>query len=275
MSTLRIGALELAVVSDGLLKMDPAGMFGPQQPEAWRQQVELDEGRVPFSVNCLLIRTGDRRILIDTGSGRDEPFLMDRYGGGSGYLVDNLRALGLAPGDIDTVIVSHAHGDDVGGATIPSGDSHVPTFPNARYWIWRGEWEYWTTPEAIEERPFLSRKLPPLKDVVELVDSEVEILPGVRLISSPGHTPGHVCVALTSGHDMAIYTGDLLHHHAQLDHPEWSPAFDLLPEQSAASRKRILDEALRQGAILLTAHLPTPGIARPSDGHYAQATSLS
>jgi glyoxylase-like metal-dependent hydrolase (beta-lactamase superfamily II) len=105
--------------------------------------------------------------------------------------------------------------------------------------------------------------------VVELVDTELEVVPGVRLISAPGHTPGHLCVAVTSGREMAIYTGDLLHHHSQLEHPEWSPAFDLLPEQSAASRKRILAEALQQRAILLTAHLPTPGIVRPADGHYA------
>lgn len=268
MTTVRIGALELAVVPDGMLRMDPAAMFGPAQPDAWRSLVELDHGRVPFSVNCLVVRAGDRRILIDTGSGRDEPFLMERYGGGSGYLVDNLRALGVSPSDIDTVILTHAHGDHVGGATLPSGDGHVPTYPAATYRLTRAEWEFWTTPQAFAERPFLERKLPPLRDRLELAEGEVEVAPGVQLISSPGHTPGHVCVALTSGHDMAIYTGDLLHHHAQLEHPEWSPAFDLLPERSADSRRGVLDYALAHHAILITAHLPTPGIARPSNEHY-------
>src|SRR5947207_466119 len=135
---MRIGALEIAVVSDGRLRMDPALMFGPDQSEAWRRLVQLDHGCVPFSVNCLLVRVG--------GQGR-----------------------------------------------------------------------------------------------VALPDGEVEVAPGVRLISAPGHTPGHVCIALTSGQEMAIYTGDLLHHAAQLDHPEWSPAFDLLPRLSAESRRRILE----------------------------------
>ena len=267
MATMRIGPIEVAVVSDGQLAMDPELMFGGGQPEEWRRLVDLDHtGKVPFSINCLLVRVGERRILVDTGAGRDEPMLLERYGDACGRLVENLRGLGLEPTDVDTVVVSHAHGDHVGGATAPRGDGHAPTFPNARYWIWRGEWEYWTTPEVMSQRPYLERKLPPLAEhgVLELVDSELEVAPGVRLIAAPGHTPGHVCVALTSGAEMAVYTGDLLHHPAQFDHPEWSPAFDLLPEMSAASRRRILDQARRERALLLTAHLPTPGLARPA-----------
>ena len=266
MSTLRGGSLDLAVVSDGLLRLDPSAMFGPAQPPEFRDAVHLEDGRVPLSVNCLLVRAGERRILIDTGSGRDEPLLMERYGGGSGYLVDNLRSLGITPDDMDAVIVTHAHADHVGGAAVQS----MPTFPKARYWLWQKEWDHWTTPEAMAERPFLKRKLPPLKEhgLLELVDAEMEIAPGVRLISAPGHTPGHMCVALTSGQEMAIYTGDLLHHDSQLEHPECSAAVDLLPAMSATSRQRILAEALQHNAILLTAHLPTPGIARPSAGRY-------
>lgn len=267
MTTMRIGAIDIAVVSDGLLRLDARAMFGPRQPAAWRDMVHLEEGRIPFSVNCLLVRVGDRRIVLDTGTGRDEPAMLERYGGGCGLLTDNLRALGVAPADVDTVILSHAHGDHVGGATVRSGaGAPMPTFPNARYWIWKGEWEHWTTPQALSERPFLERKLLPLQahGQLELPDSELEVAPGVRLIAAPGHTPGHVCVALTSGREIAIYTGDLLHHPTQFDHPDWSPAFDLLPELSAASRQRILERAAREGAVLLTAHLPTPGIARPT-----------
>jgi glyoxylase-like metal-dependent hydrolase (beta-lactamase superfamily II) len=268
MATMRIGAIEVATVSDGLLKLDPGRMFGPEQPAEWRELVHTEEGRIPMSVNCVLVRIGERRILLDTGTGNDDPVLMERYGGQSGRLVENLQALGVQPTDVDTVVISHAHGDHVGGATVPAGDGMAPTFPKASYWIWRGEWEYWTTPESLEQAPHLKRKLPPLAEHgrLELVDSEMEVAPGVRLIASPGHTPGHICVALTSGREMAIYTGDLLHHAAQFDHPEWSPAFDLLPQLSAESRRRILEQAVRDRALLLTAHLPTPGIARPDNG---------
>lgn len=264
MTVLRIGEIELTVISDGRLMMDPANMFGPDQPEEFRAQVELEDGRVPISVNCVLIRAGDRRILLDTGTGRDVPMLLERYGDNCGQLVGNLRALGVAPEDIDTVVLSHAHGDHIGGATVSS----IPTFSEALYWFSMPEWEHWLQPDELEARPFLKTKLPPLMDhgQVELADEEVEVAPGVRLIFAPGHTPGHMCVAITSGQEMAVYTGDLLHHASQFDHPHWSPMFDMLPSMSAESRARVLDEARRQHAVLITAHLPTPGIARVSDG---------
>jgi glyoxylase-like metal-dependent hydrolase (beta-lactamase superfamily II) len=267
-TTTWIGSIEAAVVSDGELTVPGERMFGSGQPEEWRRQVHFDEhGGVPFSVNCLLVRVGERRILLDTGVGRDEPLFGARYGSACGRLVESLRRFGVEPAEIDTVVVSHAHGDHIGGATERMSERYVPTFRNARYWIWKGEWEYWTAPDALNQAPYLEQKLPPLADhgQLELADAEIEIAPGVRLVATPGHTPGHLCVALTSGAEMAIYTGDLLHHPAQFDHPEWSPGFDLLPEMSAESRRRILEVARREGALLLTAHLPTPGVARPSD----------
>ena len=271
MSTLRIGAIDIAVVSDGRLRLDPGLMFKPDDTSEFRQRVELEEGRLPFSVNCVLLRVCDRRILLDTGAGRDTPMLMERYGGGCGLLVDNLPALGVQPADIDTVVISHAHGDHIGGATIPAGDEMVPTFPEALYWLWDEEWSYWTKPEVLEERPFLKNKLSPLAahGQVELTPEEIEVAPGVRLIPAPGHTPGHLCVAIVSGQEMALYTGDLLHHECQLEHPEWSDMFDLMPEVSAASRRRILEDAHHERAVLLTAHLPTPGIVHPTAQGYA------
>jgi glyoxylase-like metal-dependent hydrolase (beta-lactamase superfamily II) len=110
-----------------------------------------------------------------------------------------------------------------------------------------------------------------LKDHLQLAEGEAEVAPGVRVVPSPGHTPGHVCVTLTSGQDTAVYCGDLLHHACQLEHTDWSPAFDLLPELSAESRRRVLDQALRDRAILLAAHLPTPGVLNPTPSGWQPA----
>jgi glyoxylase-like metal-dependent hydrolase (beta-lactamase superfamily II) len=259
---MQIGALDVAVVPDGMLLLDPARVFGRVAEADWRPLADLDEqGMVHAGVNCVLVRSGERKILLDTGTGRE---LASGRGQACGRVLDSLAALDVTPGEIDTVVVSHAHWDHAGGVSVRDGAGYTPTFPNATYWFWRGEWEYWMNPALADRPEFLDNVLPPLveKQRLQLADTEMEVAPGVRLIAAHGHTPGHVCVALTSGSEMAVYTGDMFHHAAQIEHPEWSPLFDVLPEMSAATRKRIFDQARREGSLLLTAHLPTPGIAR-------------
>ena len=267
MTTMRIGALEVVVVPDGALALDPARMFGRVDEAAWRPVANLDDhGMVPVGVNCVLVRSGERRILLDTGGGAK---LAAERGQDCGHLLQALAAVGIAPGDVDTVVISHAHWDHAGGASVQAGDTWAPTFPNASYWLWRGEWEYWMNPDLPERPPFLDDVMPPLVEHnrLELADGEIEVAPGVRLITAPGHTPGHLCVALTSGSEMAVYTGDMFHHPAQIEHPEWSPLFDVLPEMSAETRRTVFERARREGSLLFTAHLPTPGIARlPAGG---------
>jgi glyoxylase-like metal-dependent hydrolase (beta-lactamase superfamily II) len=241
-------------------------MFGRVDEAAWRPVAGLDEhGQVPVGVNCVLVRSGERRILLDTGGG---PKLAAERGQNCGHLLEALTAVGTAPGDIDTVVVSHAHWDHAGGVSVQAGDRWLPTFPNASYWFWRGEWEYWTNPDLPDRPPFLDDVLPPLAEHqrLELADGEIEVAPGVRLLTAPGHTPGHMCVALTSGSEMAVYTGDMFHHPSQVEHPEWSPLFDVLPELSADTRRKMFERARRERFPLLTAHLPTPGIARLPEG---------
>lgn len=267
MTRMRIGALEVAVVSDGALALDPARMFGRVDAADWRPVAPLDDhGQVPVGVNCLLIRSGERRILLDTGGGTQ---LAAERSQNCGHLLDSLAALGTSPADIDTVVISHAHWDHAGGASVRDGDRWLPTFPNASYWFWRGEWDYWMNPGLADRPAFLDDVMPPLVEYgrLELADSEIEVAPGVRIITAPGHTPGHVCVALTSGSEMGVYTGDMFHHPSQIEHPEWSPLFDVLPEMSAETRRTIFERARRENHILLTAHLPTPGIVRlPAGG---------
>ena len=275
MRLVRIGSIDIAIVSDGHLKMNPESIAGANTE--WRQQIEMEthDERLHLSVNCVVLRVGERVILLDTGTGRDDQALLDRLGGECGHLLDNLRQLGISPSAIDTVVVSHAHGDHIGGATVPQDAEMQPTFERARYWMGQAEWDHWTQPDVMAERPSLGRKLPPLRahQVLELADAEVDVAPGVRLIPAPGHTPGHLCVAITSGSEMAIYTGDLVHHLAQLEQTDWSPTVDLLPAMSAASRRRILDQAIREHAVLLTAHLPTPGVVTHDAGGWQLSES--
>jgi glyoxylase-like metal-dependent hydrolase (beta-lactamase superfamily II) len=264
---MRVGSIEAVIVPDGGLNLDPRRMFGRVDEATWRAAVDLNEhGMVPAGVNCVLVRVGERKILLDTGTGVE---LAVGRGQDCGKLLPGLGALGVSPDEIDTVVISHAHWDHAGGASIRSGNGWVPTFPKASYWLWRGEWEYWNNPDLPDRPAFLDDVLPPLveNNRLELAESEIEVAPGVRLIAAPGHTPGHVCVALTSGSEMAVYTGDMFHHASQIDHPEWSPLIDILPEMSAETRRTMFARARREGFVLLTAHLPTPGIARlPAGG---------
>jgi glyoxylase-like metal-dependent hydrolase (beta-lactamase superfamily II) len=256
---LRLGSLVLQPVSDGVLHLDPAAIFAEAQPEEWQPHVPRDaDGRVALGLTCLLVQVGDRRILIDTGYGprADNP--------GVGRLGESLAELGLSAADIDTVVVSHPHGDHIGGATSGEGDAAQVTYPGARYWLSRTDWDHHTQPDVLAQRAGLADKMLPLAkaDRLDLADGEQEIAPGVRLLPLPGHTPGHMGVAFTTGQEMAIYVGDMVHHPLQIDHPDWCPTFDALPPLSRATRRALIERARRERALVLTYHVPFPGIGR-------------
>jgi glyoxylase-like metal-dependent hydrolase (beta-lactamase superfamily II) len=255
---LRIGPLIVQGVSDGTLRLDPASIFRDAQPEEWQPHVQVDEhGQIALALTCLLVRVGERRILVDTGYG-PTPGRPD-----VGRLATTLAEVGVSPEDVDTVVISHPHGDHIGGAVAGSGEGAAPSFPSAQYWLGQKDWEHYNTPEMLT-RAALHDKLPPLAraDRLNLADGEQEIAPGVRLLPLPGHTPGHMGVALTAGNETAVYVGDLVHHPLQIDHPEWSPVFDALPPLSRQTRQALVDRARRDGSLILSYHLPFPGIGR-------------
>jgi glyoxylase-like metal-dependent hydrolase (beta-lactamase superfamily II) len=242
--------------------MDPANIFKDARPEEWEPYVSRNaHGNIELALTCLLVRVGDRRILIDTGFGprADRPEV--------GLLGQSLAAVGVSPAAIDTVVISHAHGDHIGGAAQGSGDAASPAFTSARYWLGQGDWDYFgDSGRAVQMG--LSDKLLPLKsaDRLDLADGERDIAPGVRLLPLPGHTPGHMGVAFTSGQEVAIYVGDLVHHPLQIEHPDWSPVFDALPPLSRETRRGLIERARREHALVLSYHLPFPGIGRVDSG---------
>ena len=138
---------------------------------------------------------------------------------------------------------------------------------SARYWLGHADWDHFSPPERATPMG-LTDKLLPLRaaERLDLADGEQEIAPGVRLLPLPGHTPGHMGVAFTSGQEMAVYVGDLIHHPLQMEHPEWSPVFDSLPPLSRETRRNLLDRARRERSLVLSYHLPFPGIGRVDSG---------
>ncbi|MBV9578347.1 MAG: MBL fold metallo-hydrolase [Chloroflexi bacterium] len=262
-SPLRLGALELQPVSDGaILQMDPAHIFKDAEPADWQPYVTRNaQGNIELALTCLLVRVGDRRILVDTGFGPrpDRPEV--------GLLGQSLADVGVSAADIDTVVISHAHGDHIGGAASGSGEAASPAFAAARYWLGQADWDYFSQPERAAQMG-LTDKLLPLHGAerLDLAGGEQEIAPGVRLLPLPGHTPGHMGVAFTSGQETAVYVGDLVHHPLQIEHPEWSPVFDALPPLSRETRRALIERARREHSLVLSYHLPFPGIGRVDSG---------
>lgn len=212
---------------------------------------------------CLVIRAGKRLVLVDTGAGSLAPT--------TGRLIPNLRAAGIAPGDVDTVVNTHGHPDHLGGNTTADGK---PAFPSARYVISRDEWDFWTSAQAeqkLEEhsREILvntaRRNLLPLKDRLRMVDGEAEIVPGIKAIPAPGHTPGLMALAISSKNERLLCISDVVLHPVHLEMPEWFSVFDVLPELLVGTRRRLLGMASAAKDLVMAFHFPFPGL-----GHIAR-----
>lgn len=260
-----VGDFECIAVGDGTaVYTNPATVLFRDAPAAELEQAlrthAIDAGAWPewrSDYTCLLVDTGDHRVLVDTGMGRHAPT--------TGELIANLRALGVAPSDVDTVVLTHGHPDHVGGNVDAEGRL---SFPEARHVMWRSEWAFWTAPlERTSGEPTLAfmhafalKHLLPLRDRIELIEHETEIVPGVRAVAAPGHTHGHMALEIASGGERLLVLADAIMHPIHVEHPEWIMAFDMLPDETVATRRRLFRRAVAERSLVAAFHLPFPGL---------------
>ena len=264
---LRLGELELLVVSDGVMRQDAGAVFGLVPRIMWESHAgELDDKyRMRLGLNCLLVKAWGKTILVDTGIGSKSVRAPGAMGTEeSGRLLDNLAAEGIRPEDIEIVVNTHLHFDHCGGNTVLDDGRPLPAFPRARYVIQQGEWEAATHPNERTRGTYLVENIEPLADArqVELVRGEAELAKGVRMVPAPGHTQDHCIVELDSGGQTAIYIGELAQHPVMLERLPWVSAFDILPLVSMETKRDLIERATASHALLIAVHAAYPGLGR-------------
>jgi glyoxylase-like metal-dependent hydrolase (beta-lactamase superfamily II) len=269
----RLGAFELLVVSDGIIRQDAGATFGLVPRVMWKRYAQdLDEKhRIPVGLNSLVVRSEGKCILIDTGVGTKETRAPGAMGiEGSGLLLEKLAAAGVQPGDVDIVVNTHLHFDHCGGNTLSKEGRPVPAFPRARYFIQKGEWEAASQPNERTRGTYLAENFEPLEEArqVELISGEIEAVKGVRIVPAPGHTEDHCVIELESEDEFALYVGEMSQHPVMLERLAWISAFDVLPLVSLDTKRRLLERAVEKQALLISVHAPYPGLGwlRDEDG---------
>ncbi|HXQ25998.1 MAG TPA: MBL fold metallo-hydrolase [Candidatus Acidoferrales bacterium] len=254
---MKLGDLEFHVVSAGHFRLDGGAMFGVIPKPMWEKKIAPDaRNRITLSMNCLLIHAGGKHILVETGAGdKMSPKLRDIYALEGPPLADGLQRYGLRPEDIDIVIDTHLHFDHCGGNTRVEKDKVVPSFPNARYFVQKGEFEHAMRPNDRDRASYFPENFAPLEDagMFTLLEGDSVIVPGVEVVRVPGHNADMQCVKLTEGGKTAFLFADLVPTTAHLPIP-WIMGYDLYPMTTLENKKRWIPESVREGWLALFAH---------------------
>ncbi len=263
-SRFKVGSLVCHTLEGGLQRLDGGAMFGVVPRPLWEKRIAPDaRNRIPLAMRCLLIEHDDGLVLVDTAAGnKDDPKFRDIYGienagdPGPTALEDAIRAAGHRPEDVRWVLNTHLHFDHAGGDAVLNADGKVvPAFPRATYVVQKGEFAFAASPNERIRASYIGANFLPVAEagLFRFVEGEVEILPGVRLLPTPGHVPHHQSILVESGGEGALFLGDLCPTSAHLPAP-WIMGYDLEPLVTLETKKRVLARAAAEGWWLVFEH---------------------
>jgi glyoxylase-like metal-dependent hydrolase (beta-lactamase superfamily II) len=258
-----IGKIEMSLLSDGAFRLDGGAMFGIVPKTLWAKRAPADrKNRITLGASPLLVRAGGRNILVDTGLGdkytqKDRTlFAIER----PPSLAEQLAQTGLSHKDIDAVVLTHLHFDHCGGNTAAMPERGiVPSFPNAKYYVQKQEWEDANTPSDRARASYRGENFVPLMDagLLELLEGNRSLFDGVEVVVTGGHTRGHQCVLLRSGGKTAVYWADLVPTTAHIN-LSYIMAYDVLPLDTLSMKRKLLAEAANGGWLAFFEHEPDP-----------------
>ena len=265
----KIGRFDCISVSDGTYDYNPMQLL-PSMQEAEVKELLRDHGlrtdKIVSPYTFLFVDTGKHKVLCDMGAGK--------LGPNTGKLVASLKLSGVQPEEIDTVVITHAHPDHVGGTLDDEGK---PNYPNAHYFIWKGEWDFWFSDDAFQKvvehysaiaQPEIFMKvargqLAPIRDRILFLTEEAEILPGVRIHITHGHTPGHIAVSFFSEGEELFFVGDAIVFPFLIERPDLRPIFDIIPDEADVTKRKLCDLLAQKKAWVLAQHFyPFPSLGQ-------------
>ena len=263
-NTVRVGNVEIMALSDGLLEFDLCNFFPTIPQDDWQPYEShlTPDHHVRFNLGSYLIRTEGRTVLVDTGLG---PRPADTPDVPWGELLRDFQTKGVRPDEVDMVLLTHLHRDHVGWNLQREGARWVPTFAKARYWMSAKDWEACHQPDVQPTRfPNAPTCVWPLAELglVELMQGEHSITRELTAVPTPGHTPGHVSILVTSQGERALVLGDAAHSPVQLQETDWVSRADMDPELTRQTRRALVDRIEREQILVAAGHFPAPGFGR-------------
>jgi glyoxylase-like metal-dependent hydrolase (beta-lactamase superfamily II) len=272
-----LGNARFNLLSDGVTYGDGAGPFGLVPRPKWTKLLAPDaENRVPMALWCGLLDVDGKKILIDTGAGNKDlttfstQYFLQRP---NGTLIDDLARAGVSPEQIDIVIQTHLHGDHCGWATRREGDAIVPTFPNARYYVQRADYDDATHPNERTRNTYFQDNFLPLAaaGVLTQLDGDAQITLSVRVVTMPGHCAGLQGVLVQTGARPLLFVGDLAPYAIHFARTAWVAAYDVLPLITIETKRRWQAWALDHNPLLVFAHdtrLPIGSLVKSDKGFH-------